>query len=106
MISRRDFLQTTTLLASSAICGSRHAFAADALPQSVQELWVDFDPRRDPLEMEVIREWKEEGGVFRLVRYLIGTFKGKPARMAAIYGFPVRASKLPMSKSLARATGS
>ena len=57
-------------------------------PQSVTELWADFDPRKDPLEVEVIREWKEDGGVFRHVRYLIGTFKGKPARMAAIYGFP------------------
>lgn len=64
------------------------AQAAGGVPQSVAELWADFDPRRDPLEVEVVREWKEDGGVFRLVRYLIGHFKGKPARMAAIYGFP------------------
>jgi Acetyl xylan esterase (AXE1) len=61
--------------------------AADA-PQSVAELWADFDPRRDPLDAEVVREWKEDGGVYRCVRYAIGTFKGKPARMAAFYGFP------------------
>ncbi len=73
------------------------AFAASAFPesavaaeqpQSVQELWADFDPRKDPLEVEVIREWKEDGGVLRLVWYFIGSFKGRPARMAAIYGFP------------------
>ena len=65
-------------------------------PQSVTELWADFDPRKDPLETEIIREWKEDGGVFRHVRYLIGNFKGKPARMAAIYGFPEGAKeKLP-----------
>jgi len=30
------------------------------------------------------------------VRFLVGTFKGKPARMAAIYGFPDGAKeKLP-----------
>ncbi len=62
--------------------------AAEPVPQSVTELWADFDPRKDALETEVIREWKEDGGVFRHVRYLIGHFKGKPARMAAIYGFP------------------
>ncbi|MCX6907968.1 MAG: dienelactone hydrolase family protein [Verrucomicrobia bacterium] len=64
------------------------AFAASDVPQSVTELWSDFDPRKDPLETEIIREWKEDGGVFCHVRYLVGTFKGKTARMAAIYGFP------------------
>jgi dienelactone hydrolase len=66
------------------------------MPGSVGELWADFDPRRDPLEIEVIREWQEDGGEFRHVRFLVGTFKGKPARMAALYGFPANADrKLP-----------
>jgi len=60
----------------------------DSVPQSVEELWADFDPRQDSLETEVIREWRENGGVYRHVRFLVGHFKGKPARMAAIYGFP------------------
>ncbi len=57
-------------------------------PQTVAELWADFDPRKEPLEVELVREWKEGGGVYRYVRYRIGTFKGQPARMAAFYGFP------------------
>lgn len=70
--------------------------ATDRVPQSVRELWADFDPRLEPLEVEVIREWREDGGVFRHVRFLVGTFKGKPARMTAIYGFPSAAKeKLP-----------
>jgi len=77
---------TGSLAAALAFCaGWGHAAE---VPQSVAELWSDFDPRKDPLETEVIREWKDNGGVFRHVRYLIGAFKGKPARMAAIYGFP------------------
>jgi len=69
---------------------------SDDVPRSVEELWADFDPRRDPLETEVIREWRADGGVFRHVRYLVGTFKGKPARMAAIYGFPEKSDgKVP-----------
>ena len=62
--------------------------AAAEVPGSVGELWADFDPRRDALETEVIREWKEEAGVYSHVRYFMGSFKGKPARMAEIYGFP------------------
>ncbi|MFO1004087.1 MAG: dienelactone hydrolase family protein [Planctomycetaceae bacterium] len=65
-------------------------------PASVQELWADFDPRQDPLETEIIREWQEDDGLFRHVRFLVGTFKGQPARMTAIYGFPkTSGQKLP-----------
>lgn len=65
-------------------------------PQNVQQLWSDFDPRKDPLHIELVREWKDGVGTYRYVRYLIGTFKGKPAYMAAFYGFPHGAkTKLP-----------
>ncbi|MFN7565038.1 MAG: alpha/beta hydrolase family protein [Prosthecobacter sp.] len=77
-----------SLLASTPFLASQGVFAAEGIPQSVEELWADFDPRRDPIETEVIREWKEDGMVLRHVRYFIGSFKGKPARMAAVYGFP------------------
>lgn len=38
--------------------------AAD-VPQSVTELWADFDPRTDPLEVAVVRQWKADGGGVR-----------------------------------------
>lgn len=69
------------------LLASRSLMAAD-VPQTVEELWADFDPRKDALETEVIREFKEDGGVFRHVRFVVGTFKGQTARMTAIYGFP------------------
>jgi hypothetical protein len=94
--SRRTFLRSGAAVSSLSLFNIHRLFAADAVPQSVQELWADFDPRKDPLEVEVIREWREDGVVFRHVRYLIGHFKGGPARMAAIYGFPEAAKeKLP-----------
>lgn len=92
--TRRRFFLTGTA-ASFSLLDLHDLRAAEAVPQSVAELWADFDARKDPIEAEVIREWREDGGVFRLVRYLIGTFNGKPARMAAIYGFPEGAKKLP-----------
>ena len=93
MKTRRTFLQGTAALAGAPFLVGFPVYAEDRVPQSVAELWSGFDPRRDPLETEVIREWKENGAVFRHVRYLIGHFKGKPARMAAIYGFPENAGK-------------
>jgi hypothetical protein len=95
-LPRRSFVKAG-MVASLGIVSARSASAASgSLPRTVAELWADFDPRKDPLEVEVIREWKEDGGVFRHVRYLVGHFKGKPARMAAVYGFPEHAKgKLP-----------
>lgn len=74
-------LLTCAILLSSNLHAAR-------VPQSVAELWADFDPRKDALETEVVREWKADGMILRSVRFLIGTFKGKPARLAAFYGHP------------------
>ena len=87
MTTRRTLLQNGAV-ASLSLFDLQNLFAADGVPQSVVELWADSDPRKDPLEVEVIREWKEDGGVFRHVGYFIGTFKGKPAREGGVYGFP------------------
>lgn len=95
MTTRRTLLQSGAL-ASISLFDRSSLTAAEPPPQSVLELWADFNPRRDPIESEVIREWKEDGIVLRHVRYFIGSFKGKPARMAAVYGFPeVMKEKLP-----------
>ena len=88
----KQFLCVLMLLAlglpSNSVTPSQFVSAADDVPQSVEQLWADFDPRKDALETEGIREFKEDGGVFRHVRFVVGTFKGKTARMTAIYGFP------------------
>lgn len=64
-------------------------------PGTVNELWADFDPRKDELAAKMVREWEKDGIVYRYVTYHIGTFKDKPARMAAFFGFPKGAKKLP-----------
>jgi len=75
-----------------ATCIAVHA--ADSLPplkkvpQNVTELWAGYDPQKEPLRTEVVREWEEDGVVVRYLRYYIGSFKGKSAWMAAFYAFP------------------
>ena len=64
-------------------------------PTTVKELWADFDPRKDELDTKVVREWEKDGIVYRYVTFHIGTFKGKPARMAAFFAFPKGTKKLP-----------
>ena len=64
-------------------------------PQSYEELWADFDPRAEPLDVEVLKEWEEEGVTLRVVRFRVGVFKGEKAMLAAVYGFPTGRSNLP-----------
>ena len=64
-------------------------------PQTIEELWKDFDPAKEPLESEILKEWEEDGVVIKVLRYRIGIFKGQKAMMAAIYGYPKGATHLP-----------
>lgn len=96
MMRGHGFFPALGLLLAGFSLVPESGFPEEPLSPAVVELWADFDPRKDPLEEEVIREWREEGAVFRQVRFLVGIFKGRPARMAAIYGFPEGAgAKLP-----------
>ena len=64
-------------------------------PMNFSEMWAGFDPRSEPLEVEVLKEWEEDEVVLRVVRYRIGVFKGKKAMMAAVYGYPKRGRDFP-----------
>jgi dienelactone hydrolase len=64
-------------------------------PATVKELRADFDPRKDPLDTKLVRGWEKDEIVYRYVTFHVGTFKGKPARMAAFYAFPKGTKKLP-----------
>jgi cephalosporin-C deacetylase-like acetyl esterase len=65
------------------------------VPQNFDELWQDFNPRAEPLDVEVLHEWEDDEVILKVLRYRIGIFKGQKAMMAAIYGYPKGAKKLP-----------
>ena len=69
--------------------------AAGRMPRTFEELWAGYDPAKEPLETEVLKQWEEDGVVLRVVRYRIGIFKGQKSTMAAVYGFPKDGAKLP-----------
>ena len=64
-------------------------------PATLAELWGEYDPRKEPLETQVVREWTEDGITLRYVVFKIGVFKGKPANLAAFYGFVKGNPKVP-----------
>ncbi|MEI6178132.1 MAG: acetylxylan esterase [Verrucomicrobiota bacterium] len=65
------------------------------VPANIDELWSGFDPRKEPLATEVLKEWEQDGVVCRLIRYQVGVFKGAPAKVAAFYAFPKGGTNLP-----------
>jgi dienelactone hydrolase len=68
---------------------------AGKAPQTFTEMWAGFDPRKEPLDVEVLKEWEEDGVVLKVLRYRIGVFKGQTAMMAAVYGYPKGAARIP-----------
>lgn len=96
-------IKTRTLAAASFFVASMVVSAQETLPsletgdvpQTHAELWSDFDPRSEPLDVEVLKEWEEDGVILKVVRYRIGIFKGRKAMMAAVYGYPKGGSDLP-----------
>ena len=65
------------------------------VPTNFDELWKDYDPRKEPLETEILYKCVEDSVLLQVVRYRIGVFKGKKAMMAAIYGYPLGCKKIP-----------
>ena len=67
------------------------------IPTNLDELWGNYDPRKEPLETQMVREWKEGGITFRLVIYTIGTFVSHMANLAA--------GRLPILANSVKITG-
>ena len=65
------------------------------VPQTMNELWAGLDMRAEPLDVEILKEWEEDGIVLKVLRYRVGIFKGQKAMMGAVYGYPKGGSKLP-----------
>ncbi|MDA7915969.1 dienelactone hydrolase family protein [Verrucomicrobia bacterium] len=66
---------------------------ASEVSRNVTDLWKDYDSRKEPLDIQVIKEWKSDGVVTRYVTFTVGTFKGTKARIAAYYSFPENGQK-------------
>ena len=60
----------------------------NAAPATFSKMWEGFDPRTESLETEVVKEWEKDGTIVQIVRFRIGKFKGKVAKLAAVYGYP------------------
>ena len=65
------------------------------IPTSAIELWKNYDPHAEPLEVKIIKEWKTNEVTTRYITYHVGGFKGSASRVAAYYSFPNKPGKHP-----------
>jgi len=67
--------------------------------QEVLDFWNSYDARKEPLNVEVVQEWQSDKGTVQLIRYdlgqLTGSNKSASPRIAAYYGYPKGAGKVP-----------
>ena len=66
---------------------------ASEVPQTVTDLWKDYDARKEALDGRVIKEWKADGITTRYITFKVGNFKGAESRIAAYYSFPDNGKK-------------
>ena len=65
------------------------------VPQNVEDLWNDYDPRKESLEIKVIKEWQTPEVITRYLTFKVGTFKEADSRIAAYYSFPKNSKTHP-----------
>ena len=65
---------------------------AGKVAQNVQELWAEYDPRAEPLDVKIIREWdevyEEKQIKVQMLTFTVGTFKNQISRNSAYYAYP------------------
>ncbi len=60
-----------------------------------QKVWADFDPRREPLEVETLKQWTEDGVRYHEFFFRGEVYQGQPVRVYATYAAPEGVTKLP-----------
>jgi dienelactone hydrolase len=82
---------TTSLAAAQ---GPAPAAAASPF-RTPQEVWAGFDPRREPLDVQIKAAWVEKGIAYREFCFTGETFANTPVRVYAMYAAPQGGKDLP-----------
>ena len=65
---------------------------AGKVAKAVEELWAGYDPRTEPLDVKIIREWDEvyedKQIKVQMLTFTVGTFKNQVSRISAYYANP------------------
>ena len=65
------------------------------LPTTPEEVWTGFDPRQEPLEIEILKRWTEHGSTLTEFTFTGMTHEGSKVRVYALSGVPEGRTSLP-----------
>ncbi|BBH23543.1 hypothetical protein Back11_48880 [Paenibacillus baekrokdamisoli] len=60
-----------------------------------EQVWKDYDPSREPLEVEVLKQWTEDGNGFKEMYFTGKTIGAEKVRIYAVYSAPLPGKQLP-----------
>jgi dienelactone hydrolase len=89
---------TALILPACAVTIAFLATSEASLAESIdtpQKVWADFDPRREPLEIETLKQWVEEGAHYHEFFFRGETYQDQPVRVYALYAAPEGGMNLP-----------
>ena len=64
-------------------------------PTTPQEVWAGYDPTAEPLEMEVVKRWKQFDANYAEVYFTGMTHEGEKVRVYGIFAAPMGGKNLP-----------
>ena len=74
---------------------SARVFAEDQAPMNPEAVWADFDPRSEPLEIEVTKRWAEHGSRLTELTFTGMTHEGSKVRVYALFSIPEGKEHVP-----------
>lgn len=70
-------------------------YTTDSANISFEQMWEGYDPTKEPLDVEVLKEWEQDGVKLQIIRYCALVHKGQKSMVAAVYGYPIGGKNLP-----------
>lgn len=83
-------LASLTLLAATGASG-----AEPEIIDSPTSLWHGYDPEAEPLEIETLKSWEEDGSTFQTLRFTGERVGDARVRIYAIQGAPISGNRVP-----------
>jgi acetyl esterase/lipase len=95
MPRRPNLLARSCLVLAMLLSLVAQVLAEDKTPTTPEAVWADFDPRKEPLEVEVLKRWTEHGAAHTEFTFTGMTHEGSRVRVYALSGVPEGKEHLP-----------
>ncbi len=95
-MKRRLILLFRSCLTLTLLAALGHTLlAGEKPPTTAEEVWEGYDPRKEPLEIDVTRRWTEHGSISTEFTFTGMTHEDSKVRVYALFSVPEGKEHLP-----------